>query len=281
MMNLRQARGIFRLESRVSLEDLNNIFRKLVKKYHPDKVRDHPDWAHERMSEINAAYELLVERMTQPVPDRGVPEADIDNIQNQEEDYFDDISVQDDFPPIDKGSTGEFYNAFHGFLDGLGLYFQYGLNNPSIRSDGIRRFRYREAMRNIENGNNALIACSKKYNHIAIATASRFAKLTVADISLGELPLTASGQLRLYEQQFRNARQNFDMAIKDVLFPELLPGHLRGVARSRMYACYSDFVTFLTIFENDDKQKTGILQAARYDAFIRLLHLRNLGVLEF
>ena len=65
-MELRKALAMFRLTGRVPVEELNGTFRDLVKKYHPDKVREHPEWAHERMAEINTAYETLVEWLASP-----------------------------------------------------------------------------------------------------------------------------------------------------------------------------------------------------------------------
>ena len=45
----------------VSQEQIKKAYRDMVKKYHPDKYKDHPleDLAKEKMQEINEAYELL------------------------------------------------------------------------------------------------------------------------------------------------------------------------------------------------------------------------------
>ncbi|MBP7402748.1 MAG: DnaJ domain-containing protein, partial [Clostridia bacterium] len=42
-------------------EQIKKAYRELVKKYHPDKYKDHPleDLAKEKMQEINEAYETL------------------------------------------------------------------------------------------------------------------------------------------------------------------------------------------------------------------------------
>ncbi|HEY5465997.1 MAG TPA: J domain-containing protein [Clostridia bacterium] len=44
-----------------SQEQIKKAYRDMVKKYHPDKYKDHPleDLAKEKMQEINEAYELL------------------------------------------------------------------------------------------------------------------------------------------------------------------------------------------------------------------------------
>ncbi|MDS1030276.1 DnaJ domain-containing protein [Bacillota bacterium LX-D] len=45
-----------------SKEEIQNAYRELVKKYHPDKYRDNPlaDLAQEKMKEINEAYNQLL-----------------------------------------------------------------------------------------------------------------------------------------------------------------------------------------------------------------------------
>ena len=42
-------------------EEIKTAYRNLVKKYHPDKYTDNPlgDLAHEKMQQINQAYDML------------------------------------------------------------------------------------------------------------------------------------------------------------------------------------------------------------------------------
>lgn len=39
-------------------KEIKTAYRRLAKKYHPDAIKDHPDWS-EKMYEIQAAYEVL------------------------------------------------------------------------------------------------------------------------------------------------------------------------------------------------------------------------------
>lgn len=264
--------------------ELNSLFRDLVKKYHPDKVRDHPEWAHERMAEINDAYELLVQRITGPVQEEpeqpAEPTSRDESTADTDDARFDEESL-DRVPPFNAEESQVFYPPFNSFLDGLGLYYQYGLENPSYRDEGVRRFRYREAMRAIISGRDALAACKKAYPHPIITAASRFARLTVADIDLGIINPSSVPLYRKYDKRMRDARRAFDESVKVILFPELVPDHLQHRCYTGLYSCYSEFVTYLTVFEEGERRKVGILQAARYDAFMSLIQLRNAEVLDF
>lgn len=283
-MELRRALTMFRIEGRVPIEELNSSFRDLVKKYHPDKVREHPEWAHERMAEINDAYETLAEWVNNPP----IPEA---IKQKKTETYEPDAAEESagtsqaglywkDIPPLTAVLEKDFYPGFNRFLDGLGVYYQYGLDNPAYRGEGVRRFRFREALRNVEKGRNELEKLSGQNGHPIVKAAARFARLTVAEINLGEPVFQEPMTFRKFDDKLRSARRSFDDAIKEVLFPELIPKHLRGRATAGLYTCYTAFVLYVTVFNEGERRDAGILMAARYDAFMDLLELRNIGLLR-
>ncbi len=260
------------------MEELNTLFRALVKKYHPDKVRDYPEWAHERMAEINIAYELLAQKITELATPE--PKPATEPTQTDENENFEDIgNVQ--VKPLSAEESQVFYSIFNEFLDGLGLYYQYGLENPSYRNEGVRRFRFREALRMIIRSRDKLDLCKKTYRNPAITAASRFSRLTVADIDQGMLQFSSEPHFKKYDRRLFNARRTFDKAVKVVLFPELVPGHQASQYYSGIYSCYPEFIIYLNTVDGELRRKAGILQAARYDAFMSLVQLRNSGVLHF
>lgn len=57
-MNTHEAYKILELNNNATSEEINNAFRKLAKKYHPDRNKDNPE-AEAKFKEINSAYQLL------------------------------------------------------------------------------------------------------------------------------------------------------------------------------------------------------------------------------
>ena len=287
-MEVRRAMALFRIQGRIPIEDLNTAFRGLVKKYHPDKVRDYPEWAHERMAEINDAYESLAEWIASPPKtaeephrggsrDAGKPAAGAERYDEA------DASFRPyDAPPLSGKAEELFRSALSLFFDGLGLYYQYGLDNPAYRNEGVRRFRYREALRTVMKGRDALEESAARTRHPAVRAAARFSRLTAADMDMG-LPAfpPAEVSVRRLDERLVAARKLFDGAVKAVLFPELVPDHLRSKTVSGLYSCYAEFVVYLTMFPDGERRRAAVLATARYDAFMDMLEFKNAGHLAF
>jgi len=283
-MELRRALTIFRLKGRVPVDELNSSFRELVKKYHPDKVHDYPDWAHERMSEINDAYETLALWLTRPKPKKSQqhskPSTEQDRYRPGRTDIDEAVYLRDvvELTPAIKKIL---YPAFNQFLNGLGVYYQYGLERPTYRNEGIRRFRYREAIRLILQAGKDIELLFQRFSHPAIKSILRFMKLTVAEMDLGEPTFPEYMKYRRHDNRLRNARRAFDDAVKEYFFPELIPTHLRGRATARLYACYADFVVYHNLFLKGERRRAGVLMTARYDSFMELAEYRREGILQF
>ena len=282
-MEIRRALTIFRFQTRIPMEDLNSRFRELVKKYHPDKMQDFPEWSHERMSEINDAYETLAEWLSRPIAADKPQRTDQKKNQHETspEEYPEDVLFRREIPGLTAGERKRFYPIFNSFLDGLGIYYQYGLENPAYRNEGIRRFRYREAFRTIEKAGMNSEKLSAEIKHPVIIAATRFIRLTAAEMNFGEPVFRDMITFRKFDDRLRLARRSFDDAVKEIFFPELIPGHLSGRATSGLYACYTSFVLYLTVFTEGERRKAGILMTARYDALMDLIEMRNDGILDF
>jgi len=281
-MELHRALSIFRLKGRIPVEELNSTFRELVKKYHPDRVRDYPDWAHERMSEINDAYETLARWLTRPTtkdPKRQ-PESGAVRDNDRRAD-IDEVVYPRDVPELTPAMKKTLYPALNRFLNALGVYYQYGLERPSYRNEGVRRFRYREAIRSIILAQKDIELLSRRTSHPAVKSILRFIRLTAAEMDLGEPVFPEYMKYRRQDNRLRSARRAFDDAVKEYFFPELIPTHLRGRATAGLYACYAAFVVYYNLFLEGERGKAGILMTARYDSFMELAEYRREGILQF
>ncbi|MCG8452165.1 MAG: J domain-containing protein [Spirochaetales bacterium] len=268
---------MFRIDELITEDELNLRFRSLVKKYHPDKLRKHPEWAHERMSEINGAYEILLDWVQAPPPPSiEIPLDEGDEPLKTSQPTPRAEHSQESPPPLTPPPPVElelFQACWRMFMEGLGLYFQYGLENPEYRHEGIRRFRFREAYRTIEKARLAIKELED--GHPILASGARFIRLSQADILLGET--TFPPPRSPFDRRFRNARRRFDEGVKDVFFPELFPSHLQGRASAGLGTCYAEFVLFLTVAEDAERKKAAILTTSRYDALLELLNYQHDG----
>ncbi len=282
-MEIHRALSIFRLHGRVPMDKLNGVFRELVKKYHPDKILEYPEWAHERMSEINDAYETLAAWMPKAAEQnqekKNVYEPQAREAE-QESDPEDTYRVRD-IKPLKSEYHRAFYNGFNLFLDGLGVYYQYGLENPAYRNEGTRRFRLRESLRLCSRGRDELQVIMENYRHPVVDAALRFARLSVADIDMGNLPLEPNPSFRKIDSRFKSAKRLFDDAVKEIFFPDMVPRHIRGRSPAGLYSSYTVFVLYLAIVPEGRRRDAAILMTSRYDSLLNLMELRGEGLLSF
>jgi len=273
-MDIKRSLAIFRLKDRISVQQLNLLFRELVKKYHPDKVRDYPDWAHERMFEINDAYETIVEWLANPLAESSEISDSSKETQNHQAD-----DSNSEIKPLSDELEIKFRTSFNKFLDGLAIYYQYGLENHEYRQVGIRRFRFREAIRLIMEGRNELEFY--RYQYPVFRIAARFARLTAADIGIAKPRFNDKSFFHKIDARLNSARRNFDDAIKEIFFPEIIPNYLKGRATVKLYTCYATFLLYMSIFVRGERRKIGILMSARYDALMELMELKARGLVSF
>lgn len=135
-MTYSKAKEMFKLTKNFSVEDLNSAFRNLVKIYHPDKNIENQEWSHSKMLEINSAFELLWEYRSE---------------NKTEVNPYDSTLFENTESNLKANSFEESLSlSIHFFLNGITLYYEYGLENPRLRKESIRRFRYREARKWME-----------------------------------------------------------------------------------------------------------------------------------
>lgn len=120
-----------------TLQDLTTSFRKLVKKFHPDLNQDKQEWSNRQMLFLNEAYNTAFEYLSQPkhAPCDTIREKKIKTSKTNEK----NISFEKAIP-----------QSIEYLLDGLGLYYQYGLDNNVLRREGTRRTRFRSSIRRIK-----------------------------------------------------------------------------------------------------------------------------------
>ena len=62
-MDLSDALAIYKISSICTEDDLQQRYKELLRKYHPDRNHTHSDWCHLRMTEISEALEIIKDNL--------------------------------------------------------------------------------------------------------------------------------------------------------------------------------------------------------------------------
>ena len=276
-MELRVAKRIFNIDNPQDLGEINTTFKKLVKKYHPDKLIDYSTWANERMSEVNEAYEVLLDWF------KNKPARTKEQYQETwTKDYYSPPhSKTEHTDNLTPEENRYICTCFSIFLEGLTTYYQYGLQKTVYRSEGIRRFRFRESTRIITRACediDKLFRESEKKENTVFTAVSNFMRYTLADISIGKPVFPEQAKYRAQDTLFNSARELFDDAVREIFFPEIVKPHLLGKASTRLYSSYPVFVYFCMTFIHSERGEIGKIMLERHHALTDLLELDKKGI---
>jgi len=135
-MDIGEALETLGLAEESTLNDLNYSFRKLAKQYHPDSNPKKEEWAHGKMIRLNLAYEVALEHIAScKEKSSSVKEGGMSAHER-----------------LRRSFLVEFNRAMNQVLDGVYMFYQYGLENPHMRRSGVRRMRYRDSIRTLKGG---------------------------------------------------------------------------------------------------------------------------------
>ncbi|MBN2625274.1 MAG: DnaJ domain-containing protein [Spirochaetales bacterium] len=199
-MDLSSALSIYDLNrAEFSREDLDRGFKRLVKKYHPDRNQTFSEWCHIRMTEINEAYELLMSFLEKrPVAKEPPPERE-----RRKETVYPGAQEQTHLK-----------RAAALFFEGVHIYYDYELTKRSLRQEGVWRYHYRKALKFMEKSLEEL----QKHGLSKGGTGERlfsFAVLFLEDIQSFEsrIPLGARGNNT--HLAYRDATEKMDRSFSD------------------------------------------------------------------
>ncbi|MFP4508650.1 MAG: J domain-containing protein [Spirochaetaceae bacterium] len=212
-MDVKTAFRIFRLQGDSSETDLSESYRRLVKRFHPDNNPGKEEWAHSRMIIINNAFELARSSLGTSKATRGTATAGTTSNNHRRR----EPRVQ---PVL------EIHDIEDHLLDGVYRYYQYGLENTHLRTQGSFRTHYRKALRTVEQAVSSLeerITRARGRNDIRRAvTVLEFAGCFLECMQLDRhfAPNANARHVRAY-RKYRNAAELLDAYIRSTLFPEL------------------------------------------------------------
>ena len=231
-MKITQALAILGLSETPTLSDLNYRFRKLAKKYHPDSNPEKTEWAHKRMTNINLAYETALAHIAVSHKSRGEEEANGESTLNRER----------------RRVFVSFNHAMNQVLDGVYLFYQYGLENPHMRRSGVKRMRYSDAVKAVKKGIGRLEDLEKSGLFTEdLAGFVSFSKAFLQNMLMERYYVPSSDRVEtIAYRHYREGASFLDSAIKRVFFGDLLPDTHRGSVTQYVELSGRELMTVLT-----------------------------------
>jgi hypothetical protein len=221
---------LFDLQQTASLKDLNLAYRRLVRDCHPDYNPERLSWAHEAMVKINAAYDVALEHLS------SIRYEEIERRLDGE------IRAHDRFVQI-------FLSVANSVLEGIYIYYQYGLENPFLRENGVPRFRYRLALKKVSSGIDQLQRLDSP-NSMDRETADIFCSFAIAFLQCMRMNRSQDPSGKRTEtsayRHYRLGTQHLDSAIQKVLFGMELSGRQKPAAPHELSVAHAEFLTVLS-----------------------------------
>ncbi len=228
-MELAEAFKILGIDENSSLNDLNFSFRKLAKRYHPDFNKDREKWANKRMTELNLAYETALQYLTSP-----------------------DKYTEKLHPEKDKWDFNRYFHRAKDFvMEGIFIYYKYGLDNIHLRNEGVRRIRYSDSIRYMEKGIKLL---NKIFTSMVEPEYLEWSK-SLLDFSTAFLKNMKSFRVfkisgNSYEdnayRHYREGSKLLDDVVKQVFFGDIMPLYTRESFYSKISRSYEEFMLVLS-----------------------------------
>ncbi|MBB6480785.1 DnaJ domain-containing protein [Spirochaeta isovalerica] len=144
-MEQKESLRVLGLSETSTLQDLSTVFRKLVKKYHPDLNRDREEWSTRQMHQLNEAYDAAFTYLSIPVAERIISSAIKSRPEPQQPQHNYRRKRDPQFSRTLETALQYMYSAME-------TYYQYGLDKIALRREGTRRSRYSSVIRKVKKG---------------------------------------------------------------------------------------------------------------------------------
>lgn len=293
-MTVQTAFRILRLTPSSSQKELVSSYRRMVKRYHPDYNGDRKEWSHDAMTKINLAYELVRLHLQNGNGASGAtadPSSETAATSNSgpsqphqsppHQEFQDDLS--DGFaqtPAEDPAFVALFDRAADSVLTGIYTYYQYGLQNVYLRHEGVRRFRYRSAVKRVQDGVHHL----QELQQFATADIHRTQLKVFTDFALAFLQSMRieryheAGSSRADAAAYRHYHSGsvaLDQVIRSELFCELDDAPPAGGAAGGLKVGYHELMAILIKHSTSDWVAEAVVKLHLLEMFTRVAALRE------
>ncbi|MFP4612241.1 MAG: J domain-containing protein [Spirochaetaceae bacterium] len=234
-MTVQAAYRILALSPDATTQDLVRAYRRLVKRYHPDYNAERQAWSTDRMTEVNLAYET-VRSYFRAQSDRAAASheaappssgAGRHARETRSSAFRVDPSAgtaetarpRPTDPDVSPQFTRLFCKPWQFVLDGVYLFYLYGLENVHLRHQGVHRFRYRQATKCLKDGIAGLDPLAEdtvtSADETRLTTAQGFSKAFLQNMLLEKyyIPTRVPTELKAYNHYHEGSRR-LDDAIR-------------------------------------------------------------------
>ena len=259
-MELDRALRLLKLSPPCTLEKLNESFRKLAKIYHPDSNRGREEWAHRTMTELNLAYERVLDYLT--MPQGGISEEKPPSAKERAKTQYQIL----------------FSRSIRRVLDGIYTYYQYGLENVRLRYEGVRKFRFRDSVRDMRNGIDnleSLQALPKSDSAVGrLQLFIDFSKAFLQNMLIYNYtaPIGDSSEQLAY-RHFRSGSSHLDYAIKDAFFGDELVPVRNGSYTQKMKLCRHELMVVVSKYYNSGCVSEALLKIYLLEVFSKVVQV--------
>ena len=271
----------FGLTSQSSIADLNSSYKRYLRRYHPDFNAGEREWAERMTEKLNLAYGVALAHITDQEQSRAIPVIAASEKGEKNERSRQTGSAEpkgraksnakanphgrasaDRFFG-NSGSAGistsqqryDFFNTFYQavdeILEGIYIYYQYGLENIHLRHEGVRSYRFRSSLRKITDATAALEQLREykmqEQDYKNLTGFIEFANAFLQNMRIEKIHSPSGPRSdTLAYQHYSRAALMLDRAIRDTFFEELRDTNRSAASPENLDLCTREFMVVLT-----------------------------------
>lgn len=246
-----------------TLQDLTASFRRLVKKFHPDLNQDKVEWSNRQMLFLNEAYNSAYEYLSQ---------AEVVRIKAAEEKTVNYISFEKAIPL-----------SMEYLYDGIGLYYQYGLDNIVLRREGTRRSRFRSSIRRIKKSFSILQSIAEQHLNRSefdqLEIIVNFIRYFYKSIHMETIRAADSSAYEMKAfRHFTLGSKLVDQVIKEIMFKEYMESYKLGRLNENIKLAEAELNSVIIDYPEAICLKDSIIKK---ELLLSFLDMKDLNDLEF
>ncbi len=273
-MELHKSFLVLGLTEESSLQELTSVFRKLVKKYHPDLNQDNVEWSNRQMTYLNEAYDSVFKYLSSPEPEMKEVRTSGESVYNPQRDIS-DINF-----------SRKIQNSLHALYNGMEIYYQYGLENIVLRQEGTRRSRFKSSIRRIKKSFALLKPLGElhltQYESNQLEIIVNFIQYFYKSIHIRNLRAIDSSvyEKKAFKHYYFGAGL-VDKIIKEIMFKEFVEHFKQGRLTENIKLAEAEFNTVIIDYPDAACLRDSEIKKELLLSFLEIIDLNDRNIIDF